>query len=300
MSLLRAPARLQVGDRVRLIAPGGPIDRERFTEGLKVLDDFGLHSVYDDGIFARDAYFAGSDARRRSELQTALSDPQTRVIWCARGGYGTTRLLPAFSLSMIQQQPRWLIGFSDITALHGLWQRAGFQSLHGANVTSLSDWSETARSQLQHWLFGEPTLCLSGQTVCGREPVQGPVIGGNLTVMAALAGTGYLPSLRGAIVFFEDIGERPYRLDRCLTQLLQSGALTAAVGFVIGQLTACEDPPEKHAGYTALEALVRILEPLGVPILSDVAVGHEPSSWPLPLGASGRLIPDLGSLHIAP
>jgi muramoyltetrapeptide carboxypeptidase len=122
-------------------------------------------------------------------------------------------------------------------------------------------------------------------------------MGGNLTVFAALAGTPYLPSLRGAIVFFEDVAERPYRLDRSLTQLCQSDAFAGVAGFVIGQLTHCTDPTGQDSGCSALAAICSVLEPLGVPILADVSVGHERTSLPLPLGATTVLDATAGEIR---
>jgi muramoyltetrapeptide carboxypeptidase len=284
---LRRPGLLQPGDRVRIVAPSGPVvERERFSEGIAWLREIGLQPDYDDDIFARSSYLAGSDERRRAELLAALADDTAAAIWFARGGYGATRLLPYLSAQQVAGRPRWLIGFSDATALHGLWQRAGLQSLHAANITGVMRWSEPARTQLYRYLFTGWLPALQGTVLCGHEQgcVQGILSGGNLTVLAALAGTGYLPVFAGTIVFLEDVAERPYRLDRYLTQLCQSGAFAGVRGFVIGQLTRCVDPPDQDAGCSALDAIHSVLAPLGVPILADLAVGHESSSLPLPLG----------------
>jgi muramoyltetrapeptide carboxypeptidase len=302
--MLQRPPLLKPGDRVRIIAPSGPvIERERFECGIAWLHEIGLQPVYDDGydagVFARSAYLAGSDQRRRDELQSALDDAEAAAIWCARGGYGATRLLPAFDPAVLARcPPRWLIGFSDATALHGLWQRTGLQSLHAANITGIVRWSEQARTLLRDYLFTGLLPTLAGETLYGHGIVQAPLAGGNLTLLAAMAGTAYLPDLSGTIVFLEDVGERPYRLDRYLTQLQQAGAFAAVRGFVIGQLTNCSDPPDQIESCDALQTVHTLLQPLGVPILARLTVGHERDSRPLPLGA--RMVMDLDAGELRP
>ena len=289
------PPLLRPGARVRLIAPSGPVPPERFQQGVACLREWELIPVYEQDILSREAYLAGSDQRRRRELEQALADEQAIAIWCARGGYGATRLLPELTLDCIGKQN--LIGFSDVSVLHALWQRAGKQSVHACNITGLSEWSEADRNALYQGLFTGRWPALTGRMACGHGAVRGPVLGGNLTVLAALAGTGFLPSFRDAIVFFEDVAERPYRLDRSLTQLVQSGALAGAVGFVIGQLTDCQDPSGKEQGRNALDAILDVLAPLGKPILAEVSVGHERTSAPLPLGADMILDPASAQLR---
>lgn len=291
------PPLLKAGDRVRVVAPSGPISRAKFNRGVACLEqELGLQAVFDDGVFAREAYLAGSDERRKDEFLHALQDDTICAVWFARGGYGATRLLPHIPQRTIARQRRWLIGFSDATALHSLWQRAGLQSLHAAGITSLAEWSPQARTMLRDYLFTGSMPPLQGTSVCGKQAVTGPLLGGNLTLFAAMTGTGYLPDLSGCIVFFEDIGERPYRLDRSLTQLCQAGVFEGVIGFAIGQLTDCHDPKTKASGRNALEAICDVLQPLGVPIIAQLPVGHEPSSLPLALGVTAVLDPRAGSL----
>lgn len=297
---LTQPALLKPGDRVRIVAPSGPVvERERFDQGIAWLHEIGLEPCYDDGLFVRSAYLAGSDERRCREFQTALDDDTAAAIWFARGGYGATRLLPYLSVGQIAARPRWLIGFSDASAVHALWQRAGLVSLHAANITGLVRWSPPAREQLCGYLFTGWSAPLHGDTIYGGAQgcVRGRLAGGNLTVLASLAGTGYLPDYAGTIFFLEDVGERPYRLDRYLTQLGQSGAFDGVRGFVIGQLSGCVDPPDQDAGCSALEAVCNVLAPLGVPILAGVAVGHGRSSLPLSLGTTAVMNLSAGQLQ---
>ena len=287
----------QPGDRIRLIAPSGPVPAERFAQGVACLREWELEPVYEPEILSRETYLAGSDARRLAELQAALADHDARAIWGARGGYGAARLLSGVTPAQVGKQV--LLGFSDLSALHALWHRAGRGSVHACNLSGLGEWEAADRLALYEGLFRGSWPSLQGQTALGRGCVQGPIMGGNLTVFAALAGTGFLPDLRGAIVFLEDVAERPYRLDRSLTQLLQTGVLQDVAAVAIGQLTKCEDPPGKEQGRSALDVMVDVLAPLNVPILTGLRIGHERSALPLPFGVDMVLDADAGVLRCA-
>lgn len=300
---LLKPPLLRAGDRIRIVAPSGPVDAALFHQGVDCLSAMGFEPCFGEDVFSREAYFAGPDQRRRQEFQAALADSSARAVWFARGGYGATRILPGISKAQILAQRQWLVGFSDASAMHSLWQQAGLQSLHASNITGLSGWSDEARARLFQWLMRGEMAPLRGQSVTGHGSgiVEGTLMGGNVTVLATLAGTGFLPVMRGALVFLEDVGERPYRLDRNLVQLCQSGVFDGAAGFIIGQLTDCDDDDPRNGrshGRGALEAVLSVLEPLGVPILTGLSVGHERSSLPLPLGARAVLDTAAQSLSI--
>lgn len=298
-----APPVLRKGSVVRIVAPSGAFDRPRFEAGLAMLQAHGLRPVFGEELFSRHLYFAGDDARRQAELEAALMDPEAEAIWCARGGYGAARVLPQLNGEELRRQPKWLIGFSDPTALHCAWAQAGLLSMHGANVHNLASWAVEAREALFAGLMGAggAEQAYTGKPIFGHGSggaVRGRVLGGNLTVLASLAGTGFLPSWRGAVVFLEDVGERPYRLDRSITQLRLAGAFAGAVGVVLGQLTDCAPSPQAAADTDALQAIVTALAPLNLPIVSDLPVGHEPSSQPLMLGAMATLDPAAGTLRV--
>lgn len=291
----RVPDPVRPGDVVRVIAPCGAFERERFAAGLTLLERAGFAVRYDDGIFAKHRYLAGDDGRRLAELRHALGEPDTRVIWVARGGYGATRLLPRVPVDAVRRAGKWLVGFSDATALHMLWARAGLASLHGANVTTLPQWSDGARDELMSWLTSPAPRLFRGRVVHPGELVSGRLLGGNITVLAAMAGTGLLPSMRGAIVYLEDVGEQPYRLDRVLTQLIQSGTLDGVVGVVVGQLTDCHSA---NTDFTALDVVSDVLKPLGVPVLAELPIGHEPTSRAVLAGSLATLDPHEGVLTL--
>ncbi len=288
---------LRPGDVVRIVAPSSPFARDRFDAGVALLEAAGLRPRYEQDLFAASRFLAGDDARRHGELARALADEEAKAIWIARGGYGATRLLPQLDVDAVRRAGKWLVGFSDTTALHALWARAGVQSVHGANVTTLADWSAAARSELFAWLAGEASLRLAGRTLGSSARVRGPLTGGNLTVLAAMAGTSYRAPARGCIMLLEDIGERPYRLDRAITQLRQAGYFDGVAGMVIGQLTDCEERAESN-GWSSLDVVADALVPLAVPVVGGLPVGHENSSRALPFGAMAELDGDAGTLTL--
>ena len=284
---MKRPENLQEGSKVRIVAPCGVFDPERFKSGVQLLEKAGFTTVFDDSVFSAHRYLAGDDDRRRAELIAALEDPDAKAIWVARGGYGATRLVDQIPVEKVAEGSKWLIGFSDVTALHALWARAGVQSIHGANITTLGDWGPEARSELYELLSASTTQAFSGTTIAGSGEGTGTVLGGNLAVLTALIGTGQLPDFRGSIVLLEDIGERPYKLDRMLTQHRQAKTFEGASAVVVGQLTGCD--PREGADFTTLEVVAENLAHLGVPVLSGVALGHEGSSRALTFGVQGRV-----------
>lgn len=270
---MRVPPFLEPGSVVRVVAASGAFDRERFERGLAVLRGAGLEPRFEDAIFVRQRYLAGSDAHRLAGLRAALDDPEARAIWTARGGYGATRIVGA-----LERWPeKWLVGFSDTTALHAAASRAGWVSVHGANVTTLGEWERAHRDELFAMLRGDrSSLRFTGSAHGPRQRAQGILRGGNLTVLAAMVGTPELPRFDGAIVLLEDVGESPYRLDRVLTQMVRAGAFAGARGIALGQLTRCY--PGEGADFTALDVVLECLEPLGLPVLSGLPLGHDSDS----------------------
>ncbi len=283
----RVPTPLTPGARIRLVAPSGVVDRERFWKGLSWLERMGWRPVFDEGVFAHWRYHAGPDERRLAELQAALDDLEAQAIWAVRGGYGATRLLPHLDRRALARRPRWLVGFSDVTALHVLWARAGIASLHGPNLSTVGTWSPEALAAAYGWLTGERPPPIEGRLVRGERGAEAPLVGGNVSVLAAMVGTGLLPPTDGCLLLLEDLDEAPYRLDRCLTQLSQSGVLDGVAGLVVGQLTNCGATYEE-----ALDVVLRVAEEKDLPVLAYVSVGHERASMPVPLGLPLRMETD--------
>ncbi len=280
MSFLTPPS-LRQGDRVAIVAPSGPFDRPSFEKGLEVIARC-YQPVFTERIFAATRYLAGSDLARQAELQAALDDDSIRAVFAARGGYGAMRILPELRLG----SPKHLIGFSDFTALHCVAQKQGWASLHAPVLTQLGKQPADVIERLFAALEGRAVSPLNGLRTVNEGVAEGPLLGGNLSVLTRLIGTRWWPSLRGAVLLLEDVGERPYRLDRMWTHLQLTGLLEGVRGVVLGELTGCE---EKDADYTASEILEELVRPLGIPCASGFQIGHGEVNQPVMLGAPVRL-----------
>jgi muramoyltetrapeptide carboxypeptidase len=269
------------GRRLGVVAPSGPFERERFDKGLAVLAGRYQVEVAPEAT-SRHRYLAGTDTARAASFQRFLDDEGIAAIVAARGGYGAMRILPSLAL----RRPLTVLGFSDITAIHLAWQARGFRSIHGPVVTQLGSQPADVVGRTFELLEGRPVEPLSGSETVRPGAVEGPLLGGNLSLLASLVGTRWLPSLSGAVLLIEDVGERPYRLDRMWTHLALAGALDGIVGVVLGEFTDCD---EKAATFTATEVLHELVSALGVPVLAGLPIGHGAVNHPVVLGAKVRL-----------
>jgi muramoyltetrapeptide carboxypeptidase len=276
---------LAPGARVAVIAPASSFDRASFESGLALIAArYDVH--HQPAIFERHRYLAGSDGRRLGELTGALLDPAIRAVFCARGGYGATRLLAALA-AVGPVPPKPLVGFSDITALHLWLQSRGVVSIHGPVLTQLGLLPAETRQRLFHLLESSaPAPALSASDTSVPGVAEGPLLGGTLSVVTRLLGTPYMPSLEGAILLLEDVGERPYRLDRMWTHLELAGVLGQVRGIVLGSFTNCE---EKDADYTAADVLRELAKATGLPCAAGFPIGHGAANVAVPLGARVRL-----------
>lgn len=288
---------LRPGDRVAVVAPAGPAPPARLTLGLERLAER-YRVVAADNLFDRTGYLAGGDDRRTEALNRALADPDIRAVFCARGGYGCPRILEGLDTTL-RADPKPICGFSDITALLH-WARAqGVVAIHGPVVTQLG---ELPPVDLEHLfaLLEDPAYAptLSGVALPGAAGVaEGPLTGGNLALLGALAGTAWAPSLEGGLLVLEEVGEQPYRIDRVLTTLLQQPAGRSAgglAGVAVGALTACA--PGEAGGPSALEVIAERLGRPGRPLVSALPFGHGGRNVALPLGVVARLDAGRGTL----
>ena len=294
MVLMVRPAQLRAGDAVAVVAPAGPLARERFEKGAEVLRGLGLRLVYDERLFARDRYLAGPDAQRLSLLQAALDDPTVTAVWSARGGYGLTRLLPQLRLRQLRDHPKLVIGFSDVTALHAALGAVGVGSLHGPNVGQVGELTPRALARLKDALFSWlPPEPIGGAVPLRRGKAQGVLLGGNLTLLASLVGTPHLPSFAGSILLLEDVGEAPYRIDRALTQLRNAGAFEGLRGLALGTFVRCDD---RAGACLTRDVLAALAIELAVPAAIDFPIGHLDDNCAVPLGAEVELDANEGKL----
>ncbi len=289
--MLRVPEPLKSGELVTVVAPSSPAPREELLVGLAWLRQRYRVRVRSD-VFSRQGYLAGSDARRLDELARAMLDPEPRAIFCARGGYGLTRIVERLPWAEFARRPRWIVGFSDVTALHLEALRHGCASLHAANVTGLGRASPRDRARLLAVLERGEGEVWEGLRVVhpgaagGPSEVAGPAVGGNLTLLEATAASGRLALPSGAVLFLEDVTERPYRVDRMLTALLASGALASVRAIVLGEFTDCAPGPD---GVTIDEVLAERTADLGVPVLAGAPFGHGARNRPIPFGFAVRV-----------
>lgn len=292
MSTLAWPAPLHAGDRVQLAAASSALDTaalDRLEAGIRELESWGLVVEPHPQPLRRWGHLAGEDRQRRDDLRPG----DAVLLACIRGGWGSARLLEQDASAATAAH--WLLGFSDVTSLLWARQAAGISGgVHGPMLTSLAAEPEWSRERLRDLLFGRPLPPLRG-TRWRPGAAEGPLLVANLTVATHLLGTRHLPSLQGAVLVLEDVGEAPYRLDRMLTHWRLCGALQqlAAVGF--GQFSGCDDPD----GDDSAEAVLRErTADLGIPVLADLPVGHAAGNAALPLGVRARLDASAGRLDL--
>ncbi len=291
---------LAPGARVALVAPSGPLsDEQDLARAVANVTSFGWLAVPGECVLERDGYLAGSDDDRLADLNRALCDDSIDAVWCIRGGYGAMRLLEGIDYEALARRPKAIIGYSDITALHAaVGRRCALVSYHGA--TARAHLPERTRASLAR-VLAEPWKQISvtepSMTPLRRGTARGRLAGGNLALLAALAGTPYAPDLDGAILVLEDVNEAVYRIDRMLTQLWLSGALRSVAGLAFGAFTEIPDDPAN-----AERPLTRVLEEFaarcGVPCVSGFPMGHVDDQDTFPLGAMASLNADEGVLVV--
>jgi len=288
---MNRPSALRPGDRVAVIAPSSPFRAQDLEPGLARIAAR-YRPIVSDGLASRARYLAGSDERRLEELRSALLTPDIRAVFCARGGYGAMRLLESLDFAPVDKP---LVGFSDITVLHCALQAAGRVSIHGPVLTQLGRMGEAEANELFR-LLEEPaaTPCLEGRTLVAGS-AEGRIIGGNLSRITRLLGTPYMPPLEDAILFFEDVGERPYRLDRMWQHLKLAGVFKKVRGLALGDFTGCDETQD--GDWTARQILAELAAETGLPCVIDLPAGHGSRNRPFPLGARAQLDATAGTLR---
>jgi len=278
---VRFPPALRPGDTLAVFAASSPFDPTLAWRGLGWLASR-YRLRFDRSLFAREGYLAGSDARRRDELASQLAGPDVRALIAVRGGYGLSRIVHQLDGALLQKTPRWIIGFSDVTALHVEATRLGVASVHGPMVAALGRADAWTRDHVVETLENPlAARAIGGLQALHRGQAAGPLVGGNLTMLHACAAAGRLALPEGGILLLEDVTERPYRLDRMLSTLLAGGHLGALSGVLLGDFTDCAPGSD---GVTAEDVLRDRLGSLGIPVLAGAPVGHGPRNLPLVLG----------------
>lgn len=311
-SKIRKPRRLAKGDTVGLIAPAsnaGEDESIRFTVDL--VQSLGFHVKEGKYLYRRNQYLAGTDQERAEDVNTMFDDDEVDAIFCTRGGYGTPRILPYLDYDLIANNPKVFLGFSDNTAiLAAMHVKSGLIGFHGPNMgQNLSDYT---LAEFKKVLVNPSPTAYIGQApaIESREGfvertnritritggiATGHLVGGNLSLVATLIGTPYEPDFRGSILFLEDTNEAPYRIDRMLTQLWLAGKLQQAAGIAFGKFTKADD----EGNTFSIEEVIRMrCEPLGIPVIRGLMIGHVQDKTVVPIGLPAKLDADAGTLQL--
>lgn len=283
------PPRLEPGDTIGIVAPASPFDADLFDGGIKTLESMGYRIHIPDGLFKRVGYLAGCDAHRADLIHRLISDQSIKALVCARGGYGSMRLLPLLDFSLIQNNPKIFIGLSDISAmLTAIYSKTGLVTFHGPMVTTLSNASQKTREALKaaispdqpHELEMENGITIRSGSASGR------VCGGNLTTLNHLLGTPFAPDFKGHLLFLEDRGEKPYRLDRMLVQMKQADCFRHLSGLILGDFINCGSKQE------ILQIFTEAFGDASIPIIAGCEAGHGKQNLTIPFGLEATLDAD--------
>ena len=285
----KRPLPLRGGKKVTVLAPAGRISREAVAAGLEGLQHWGLEVETGEHLFTHHYQFAGTDAQRLADLQRALDNPETGAIICARGGYGTTRIIDALDFTAFLRQPKWLVGYSDITTLHLHLHRLGVESLHATMPLLFGRDTPFSIESLRNLLFGgEINYAVAPHWLNRTGEGSGVLVGGNLALLVSNVGTASDVDTKGKVLFLEDINEYLYSIDRMMIQLKRSGKLAGLAGLVVGHFTDSKDNdiPFGKDPHAIVADAVREYK---FPVCYSFPVGHEPENWAMPCGRTVRL-----------
>jgi len=269
-----------------VVAPSSPFDQSRFDLACESLERQGYEVIQGENILKRRRYLAGTEAERAGDLIHALSDPTISAVFCARGGYGSGRLLPYLPFPSLRENPRIFMGYSDVTFLHlAIHARMQWVTFHGPNLISMNESPADALSCVLDALGGKAAFSwsLRKEQILKPGTASGTLTGGNLTCLAHTIGTPYFPNLDDALLLVEDYGEALYRLDRLFTHLRLSGVLKRLRGLILGQFTDCGEQER------VLEMVLAQVEPFHFPVLCDLPFGHGLENEVIPFGIAFQI-----------
>ena len=284
------PPFLTQGDLVTIVSPSGKID-QRFLAGAQSrLEEWGLRVKLARHAGTASGRFAGTKKQRTTDLQHALDDTETKAILCSRGGYGAIHLIDKLDFTSFASHPKWLLGYSDITLLHALWQQQGYASIHSpmARHLTVEPADNPCTESLRRLLFGHlPSYSFEGHKLNRAGKAEGILRGGNLSVLYGLRGTPFDLPPQGTILFIEDIGERPYHVDRMMNNLRLGGILENLSGLIVGQFTEYEEDPS--LGKEVYGLIAELVKDYDYPVVFGFPVGHTSANYPLVCGAKVHL-----------
>jgi len=279
------PPPLQASDKVAIIATARCIFKDDLQPAVDLLKSWGLQAVLGSSIGLQEHQFAGSDEQRATDLQQQINHPDIKAIWCAKGGYGSIRILDLVDFSMLKTQPKWLIGYSDVTAIHLHLQSMGIASLHAQMASGIEAKSASTSGELKKVLFGNKLQI----AYASKHPnqvngeVKAEVLGGNLSVLYSAIGSQSMPSFKNKILFIEDLDEYLYHIDRMMQNLKRSGLLNQISGLMVGGMTDMNDNATPF-GKTAEEIIFEAVKDLNIPVAFNFPAGHLKTNLPLIFG----------------
>ncbi len=276
------PNALKAGDRISIIAPSGVVEPEYVEKTQAIFKNWGLKVTLGEHVFNKYGRFAGTESERLYDLQNSLDNPDIQAVFFARGGYGIAALLSRISLDKFKQNPKWLIGYSDVTALHSFISKIGICSLHAPMSSHLAQEGGSDQSSLflKQIIFGEkPEYRIKNHPLNRPGICTGYVRGGNLSVLSGLRGTPYDLQTKNTILFIEDVNEQAYHIDRMMQNLKLGGILDKISGLIVGQFSGCEDDPKMNC--SIYESIFRLVEEYDYPVCFDFPVGHVDINYPM-------------------
>lgn len=283
---MRTPPRLLYGDKVGLVATARKISLEELKEGLALIESWGLIPVLGKTIGLEDNQYAGTDAQRAQDFQQMLDNPEIRAIWCARGGYGTVRIIDQLDFYKFVKYPKWIAGYSDVTVLHSHLHKIGFQTIHGTMPVSVEDNTAFAKASLKQALFGErPQIKYATSNALNRVGNgSGILVGGNLSMLYSMCGSSSAIDTEGKILFIEDLDEYLYHIDRMIMNLKRNNMLDHLAGLLVGGMTKTHDNRIPF-GKTAQEIVLDAVKECDFPVAFDFPAGHVDDNRALIMGA---------------
>lgn len=284
------PNRLQKGDTVAIISTARKISKEELQPALQLLESWGLKAILGKTIDAEENQFAGSDDLRAKDFQQGLDDPNIKAIWCARGGYGTVRIIDKLDFSEFKKNPKWIIGYSDVTVLHSHIHNLGIETLHAQMCLEIENKTPETAESIRKVLFGEDYKIEIERkdSFASIGNYSGQLIGGNLSVLYSLCGSASEMKTDGKILFIEDLDEMLYHIDRMMMNLKRSGYLKNLKALIIGGMTEMKDN-KVYFGKTAEEIIIELVKEYNYTVISNFPAGHIKDNRALIMGREVKL-----------
>ena len=282
------PEYLKSGDTISIVAPSGVLNNfdDKITKAINIFKSWGLNVVIGNHIFDKNGHFAGTDKNREKDFQKALDNKNIKAIWCARGGYGAVRIIDKLNFDNYLKNPKWIIGFSDITVIHNKLNFLNSESIHAMMITGFEDIGQNndSLSKLKNVLFGDSlsySIASNKNNKTGKS--EGIIVGGNLTLIQSTIGSKTELKMKDKILFIEEIGEYAYHIDRMLYSLKRAGYFENCKGLIVGQISDLKKNTTDF-GRSINELILDVLDEYNFPILFDFPAGHEKTNFPIILG----------------